>query len=37
MGPLLGVGGIHVMEESLQGLARQVEAMCEEFGFPRDF
>lgn len=34
MGPLLGVGGIHITEESLQSLERQVEVICEEFGFP---
>jgi len=34
MGPLLGVGGIHVVEESLQDLERQIEAICKEFGFP---
>jgi hypothetical protein len=34
MGSLLGVGGVHVPEESLQGLERQVEAACAEFGFP---
>jgi len=33
MGPLLGVGGIHVVEESLQDLERQTEAICKEFGF----
>jgi len=34
MGSLLGVGGIHVPEESLQKLERQIEAVCAEFGFP---
>jgi hypothetical protein len=34
MGPLLGVGGIHVPEESLQDLERQIEVVCEEFAFP---
>lgn len=34
MGLLLGVGGIHVPEESLQELEKQIEAVCTEFGFP---
>lgn len=34
MGPLLGVGGIHVPEEYLQDLERQIEAVCAEYGFP---
>jgi len=30
----IGVGGIHVPEESLQELESQIEAVCTEFGFP---
>jgi len=34
MHSVLGVGGIHVPEESLQKLESQIEAVCAEFGFP---
>jgi len=36
MGSLLGVGGIHVPEESLPELEIRIEAVCSEFGFQPD-
>jgi hypothetical protein len=34
MHSLLGIGGIHVREESLQELESQIQAICTESGFP---
>jgi hypothetical protein len=34
MHSLLGIGGIHVPEESLQELESQIQTVCTEFGFP---
>lgn len=34
IGSLLDAGGIHVPEESVQDLEKQLETVCAEFGFP---